>query len=147
VTWTGPAVRAIVLPLGEDRCAVPVLVVREVVAAPRITPLATAPAAVLGLLNLRGDVLPVLDTPVLLGRPPLGEAAFGVVVECATADCALVTSGFPALADLGAPVDAADAADGTSGTYQVDGRLVTLLDVDALLARGGLVSRGSVAVG
>ena len=49
--------------------------VREVVAAPTLTRLVTAPSIVLGLFNLRGEIVALLDTAALLGsarsvRPP-----------------------------------------------------------------------------
>jgi len=53
--------------IGERRFAVPAARVREVAAAGAVTPVPTAPAPVAGLLQLRGQILPVLD---LLEDPP-----------------------------------------------------------------------------
>ena len=43
------------------RCALPVAVVREVLASPPITPVPSAPAALRGLVPVHGQVLPLLD--------------------------------------------------------------------------------------
>src|SRR5687768_15091084 len=93
--------RAIVLPMGDDAVAIGVDAVREVVVAPQITPLPTAPPAVLGLFNLRGSIVPVLDTSRLLDRSPLATIAYTVVVRCRNEDAALVASGVPVMASLG----------------------------------------------
>ena len=43
------------------RCALPVAVVREVLAAPHVTPVPGAPAPLRGLVPVHGQVLPLLD--------------------------------------------------------------------------------------
>lgn len=47
--------------IGEFRCALPVASVLEVHAHQRLTPVPLAPETVAGLLNLRGQILTVLD--------------------------------------------------------------------------------------
>ena len=69
------------LPVGDDRYALAAEHVREVAAAPRTTDLPGMPAWALGLVNLRGEVVPLLDTAALLGLGPLPSAAFAVVVH------------------------------------------------------------------
>jgi len=57
-----PSPREILLfTLEEQRYALPLEDVRELVRAVRITPLPRAPAVVEGLFNLRGELIPVLD--------------------------------------------------------------------------------------
>ena len=57
-----PPLREVLLFLLEGhRYALPMEDVRELVRAVRLTPLPRAPAVVEGLLNLRGELLPVLD--------------------------------------------------------------------------------------
>ena len=52
------------------RCALPVSVVREVLAAPAVTPLPLAPATLRGLVPVHGQVLPLIDIgPQLVGAP------------------------------------------------------------------------------
>lgn len=130
-------IRAILLPVGEDLYAVAVDVVREVVAAPKITVVPTAPAGVLGVFNLRGTVLPVLDTGQLLERDGLDGAAFAVVVRCGLDEAALITTAVPAVVDLAEQVQPSRAP-GTKGTYLTGERLVPLVEPSALLAHAGL---------
>jgi purine-binding chemotaxis protein CheW len=60
-------VRHVVFRLGRDRYALPLSAIREVVAAPgRYTRVPRAPAAVRGVVNLRGRVVPVVDLSMLL---------------------------------------------------------------------------------
>jgi hypothetical protein len=81
--------------------------VRRVVVAPALTPVPTAPPVVLGLANVRGVVVPVLDTGLLLDRGPVAGAPFAVVVETARGFAALAVPEMPVAQD----VDEADVAD------------------------------------
>lgn len=62
--------RACAFTLDGHRFAVDVAAAREVVVFESITPLPLAPSVVLGLANLRGSVMPVVDLAPLLGLPP-----------------------------------------------------------------------------
>jgi purine-binding chemotaxis protein CheW len=132
--------RALLLPIGDDLYAVPINEVREVVAAPIVTPVPTAPRGVLGLFNLRGSVLPILDSGLLLGRDPIGRASYAVVVDGGPGDAALVTSGAPSVVSLDRPIQPSRAP-GTAGTYPVDDGLAPLIDPPALLRHAGLGAR------
>ena len=64
------SIRACAFTLGGHRFAVDVADAREVMVFESITPLPLAPSFVLGLANLRGSVMPVVDLGPLLGLPP-----------------------------------------------------------------------------
>jgi purine-binding chemotaxis protein CheW len=53
--------------LGEERFAIPVEHVQEVVELGRVTKVPNAPAYMVGIINLRGRILPLLDTKLKLG--------------------------------------------------------------------------------
>lgn len=55
--------------------ALPITAVKETVALRPLTPVPLCPPSVAGLVNLRGDVVAVLDPAVLLGLPPSMGAA------------------------------------------------------------------------
>jgi len=55
--------------LGEERFAIPVDLVQEVVEPGQVTKVPNAPDYMLGIINLRGRVLPLLDTRLKLGLP------------------------------------------------------------------------------
>lgn len=64
---------------GGRRFAWELTAIKEIVPARAVTRLPGAPAWVLGLLNLRGLVLTVIDLPGLLGLPSGAGASFVVV--------------------------------------------------------------------
>ncbi|MET0147174.1 MAG: chemotaxis protein CheW [Ilumatobacteraceae bacterium] len=124
---------ALVLPVGEERYAIDTARVREVIADPRATPLPGAPGWVLGVINLRGEVVPLLDTTALLGLGAMGPASFAVVVDLELGPAALGTTGSPEVATLDEPLGPSELP-GTLGRHRVDRDLVVLLEPDALLA-------------
>jgi chemotaxis signal transduction protein len=125
-------VQALLLPVGGDLYALPVDWVQEVVAAATLTLLATAPPAVLGLFNLRGQIAPLLDTAALLGIGTVETAAFIVIVNCPQGPVGLAATGFPQRAVLDSSIGPSELP-GTAGLYQVDQRVAAFLDVAALL--------------
>jgi purine-binding chemotaxis protein CheW len=137
--------RAVVLPVGADRYALPIQCVREVVAAAAVTRLVTAPDLVLGLMNLRGEIVPVLDTAALLGVGAVRAAPFCAVVNTPVGLAALAATGLPTRAALGSPSGASELA-GTAGVYLLDDGVAVLLDPATLLAPDrlqGAVARGA----
>jgi purine-binding chemotaxis protein CheW len=79
----GEMLTLVVLRLGADRYAVPITSVREILRVGRFTPVGTAPAFVLGVINLRGVILTVLDLRVFFGLEtgPVGDDARILVAE------------------------------------------------------------------
>jgi purine-binding chemotaxis protein CheW len=55
--------------LGEEKFAIPVEHVQEVVEYGHVTKVPQAPSYMLGIINLRGKVLPLMDTKIKLGLP------------------------------------------------------------------------------
>jgi hypothetical protein len=134
----------VLLPIGPDLYGVPIQWVREVLAAPAVARLATAPPLVLGLINLRGEIVPLLDTAALLGVGSVDHVAFATVLHTAHGPAAFAATDLPIRAELTTPVGPSELP-GTAGTYQVDGRLVVLLDPGALLRPERLSGHETVA--
>ena len=80
--------------LGKETYAIPLLTVREVIGMPEITPVPFTPGYFLGIMNLRGQVISVVDLRLKLnlkqqGANPetaviicdLGSTSLGVVVD------------------------------------------------------------------
>lgn len=78
-------VRACVFAIAGQRLATDIRHTREVVVLPDRTRVPRAPAHVVGVANLRGHIVPIVDIGHLLGRPPqpVSEAARTVVLEAA----------------------------------------------------------------
>ncbi|MCL5291923.1 MAG: chemotaxis protein CheW [Actinobacteria bacterium] len=53
--------KVVVIRLGDEEYGVDILVVAEIIRPTEITPLPRAPKSVVGLINLRGKVIPVID--------------------------------------------------------------------------------------
>ncbi|MBV8692808.1 MAG: chemotaxis protein CheW [Actinobacteria bacterium] len=131
---------ALLTPVGPDWYAIGMPAVREVVAAPGLAAVPTAPAPVLGLFNLRGEIVPLFDTAALLGLGGGTTSEFAVVVFTAAGPAGLAATGAPEAVELGDPIGGAEIVGGLS-SYAIDGRVATLVDVDVLLApahTGGL---------
>ena len=125
----------LLLPLGAEWYALPVQHVREVVlleGPAAIEPLPGAPPTVLGLTNLRGDVVAVLDTAALLGIAA-EPADHLVVVEIERGACALTARGRPRTGTLDAQAGPAE-LEPAIGRFAAGEDAVTLLDLETLLA-------------
>ncbi|HSN90867.1 MAG TPA: chemotaxis protein CheW [Anaeromyxobacteraceae bacterium] len=74
-------------------CALDVRHVLEVLASAHVTRVPGAPAALRGVLNLRGAVLPVLDLGIRLGGEPVagGERPLVIVEVASAGHCAILT--------------------------------------------------------
>ena len=59
--------RFLTFSLGVEEYAIPLLSVREVIAVPEITPMPFTPTYFLGLMNLRGQVISIIDLRQKLG--------------------------------------------------------------------------------
>jgi len=134
------ALRLLLFRLGSVLCGTPATAVREVVPVMPPTRVPGAPAAVAGLINLRGQLLTVVDGRQALGEgsqaPPAsvlvldrGERLAGLAVD-EVLDLADVS---PEALDGGDPPDGVPAA-WVRGVGRYDGRLFVWLDTEALLS-------------
>jgi len=123
----------LLLPVHDDRYAVPLRMVQEVLEPRVITRLPGAPPAVLGILNVRGVVVGVVDTGLLLGLPPLGGASAVAVVRVARGVVALAASARPVAEELGEDLGPS-ALPAALGRRRTAAGVATLLDLEAALA-------------
>lgn len=124
---------AIQLPVGEDHYAVPIAAVRQVVNVSATTPLVTAPGVVLGLFNLRGEIVPVLDVAALLGTGRTAPPKVVVVVNTPHGPAGLAVTAMPERVELDQPIGECELP-AARGTYPVADHVAVLLDLDALLS-------------
>lgn len=138
----GPAVRVLVVTLGDVRVAFRLEDVHEVLPAAEAAALADAPPVVKGLLNLRGDLLPILDLRVRIGLPTcpadpenhvlvcrVGGRAVGVWVDRAE-DVREIDG-----ADI-APLDGPDTGRHFEGAAMVADGVLLVSDVESFLSAG-----------
>ncbi len=133
--------------LGGELYGLPVLTVREIIRLLPITPVASMPAHVRGVINLRGKVIPVVDlrtrfglstTPdndrtciiVTLVAAAVGGRGYGVIVEGVEEVVAFTADDIEPTPDFGGAVDVRFITGiATSGTT-----LTTLIDLDTIAA-------------
>jgi len=121
--------------VGAEEYALPVRHVPEVAPLTDVTPVPGTPPQVLGICNLRGEVLPVFDLAGALAAT--GEVAATRLVLAEDPGpplrrCALAVDEVLEVAELDDAQEAVDSAV-LSGAILLDGRLVGLIDVPALL--------------
>lgn len=131
-----PTRRACVVLLGGRPFAVDVTAAREIVVLHTTTRVPGAPASVLGVMKLRGSVLPVVEARPLLGLPAHLRSDRALVLADGERCAAVVIEGVVGLAPLD-EVDPVPAAAGDLAMGEVvaeTGNRATLLDAPALLA-------------
>ena len=151
---TAPAtadLQAIVFGLGDETYGIEIGFVHEIIRNQELTVVPGASPAVLGLINLRSQVLPVLSLRTIFGRPPgeLDSSARIVLVGLAGARVGLLVDRvfevrtFPA-ESISPPPAFATGESGFQavGIAQPDTGLVVLLDVEAAV---GSVDLGQTA--
>lgn len=139
--------KLVVFTVGKQEYAVPITVVREILAWMPPTPVPEAPPIVEGVVELRGEILPVVDLGKRFGRPrvrPDAEARIMImdlegrhagwivdeVIEVHTASAGAISPPSPLLANLAGSVQ-----DGVvSGILKIaENRLVVVLDAFRIL--------------
>jgi purine-binding chemotaxis protein CheW len=130
--------RALLLPLHSDWYAVPLELVEQVLEPGRLTALPGAPAAALGVLNVRGRVVPVLDLGRLLGLEPVGRIAAVAVVGTSRGPAGLALGGIPTSEALANDLGPSSLVAGVA-RHRVGAGVATLLDLEAMLAPERLV--------
>ena len=124
---------ALLVPVGAAWHAVEMGAVREVVRTTTTTPVPNSPSWLIGLANLRGEIVPVVDSAIALGDAPVEDPSHLVVVETSQGKAALAATGAPTTIDLGEPSGASERRGGR-GRYTLDDRVASLLDLDALVS-------------
>lgn len=121
------------MPLGQEWYAIELARVREIVARPAVTPLPSSPPTVAGVFNLRGEIVPLFDAATVLGIPERAQTTFVTVVDLPLGPAGLSATGVPMWGQLGERLGESDLP-ATDGHYAAGARVVTLLDIDALVS-------------
>lgn len=134
--------RFICFNLGDEEFAIPLLSVREVIGVPEVTPVPQTPPYFLGIMNLRGLVISVMDLRLKMGIKgqtsdentviilDLGDYSLGVLVD-------QVNSVISVSADVLSAkplVDPSKFADAITGVYRKEDHLILILDIAKALS-------------
>ncbi len=138
----------LVVTLGRESYGIPVLAVREIIRLCPVTPVATMPAHVRGVINLRGKIIPLVDLRIRFGLPAadehdrtcivvaqLGVAAgasrlYGVVVDGVEEVAAFGAGDIEPTPDFGGAVDTRF----ITGMAKSGPLVRTLIDLDRIAA-------------
>jgi purine-binding chemotaxis protein CheW len=134
------AVRACVFTLGGDGFAIEVRFAREVVVVDDFTIVPRGPSYLVGVANLRGLVLSIVDIRALLGLAPrpIGRGTRVLVVQAGRSQVGVAVDAVLGLTSFDEVLPLGEAARGTYGEFGVglgrhgDG-VVTLLDAGKAL--------------
>jgi purine-binding chemotaxis protein CheW len=128
--------------IGEQEFCVDITSVREIRGWTPATPVPHAPPFLLGVINLRGAVMPVIDLGARLGMataPPtarhviivakMGEHSVGLVVDAVCETFAVRPEQVQPLPDIGGE----PASSVVRGFLQVDDRMISLISLERIL--------------
>ena len=126
--------------LGDCLFGIPVEHIREVLHGPPLTRVPPAPRVVLGLLNLRGEIVTAVDLGLFLGIPETSPARIAVVVTSTLGTVGLFVDAVGEVLELSE--DRFEPPPDTlwdpprsllAGIYALEDRLLLALDVDRTL--------------
>tara|TARA_R110002096_G_scaffold44526_7_gene120179 strand:- start:5 stop:448 length:444 start_codon:yes stop_codon:yes gene_type:complete len=127
--------------VGERHYALDVMVVKEVVVPKQAQPVVGQPPFVEGLVELRGDYVPLIDLRRRFGAPAPGRDARLLVLSCLQREIALLVDSVGEVAWIDtdrlrpAPVNTSSAgAQAVEAIADIDGTMVMLLAGEALLS-------------
>ncbi len=138
---SGP-VKYICFGLGQEEFGIPLLTVKEVLAIPDITPVPQTPPHFLGIINLRGNVISIMDLRAKFGIKfstteettviilDFGDYQLGVVVDRVDA----VLSLNPDQISNKPHIESSKSTDYISGVYRQEQKLILILDIAKALS-------------
>lgn len=139
---TAPTVQQLTFSLAGEEYGVDILSVREIRGWSRVTRIPQTPAFLLGVLNLRGAIVPIMDLRLRFGleREAYGDSTvviivavaerlFGIVVDAVSDVVDIDPAAIKPVPDMGAVVDTRY----LKGLATHVERMVMLLDVEKLM--------------
>jgi purine-binding chemotaxis protein CheW len=152
-TSTAQVAQYLTFTLGAEDYGVDILRVQEIRGWHPVTRVPNAPAYLLGVLNLRGTIVPIIDMRmrfnlekveynpvtviiVLSVKTESGQHVFGIVVDGVSDVLDVTAADIKATPDFGAAVN----TDFISGLATKSERMVMLLDIDKLLSSAELTT-------
>lgn len=138
--------------VGNECFAVPLLKVREVIGMPEVTAIPQAPAHVVGIINLRGQIITIFDLRSRLGSGTKGEQPTVIICEMPFGQMGLivdmVSSVLSAESEQIAEVPPGSRAanhDFITNIYSHEEELILMLDVEKVLGRDIRVAQAASA--
>jgi len=127
--------------IGDQEFCVNIMSVREIRGWTQATPMPHAPSYVLGVINLRGVVLPIVDMSFRLGMKPaeptvrhviivaqVGPKVVGLLVDAVSDILTVTPENIQPTPDIANEVEKAYAR----GILAIEGRMICLIELDSL---------------
>jgi purine-binding chemotaxis protein CheW len=136
--------------LGGEEYGVTILQVQGIQGWDRVTPIPNTPEFILGVINLRGAIVPIVDLRRRFGMPAAefgpttvvivvrvaqsdrNERTLGLVVDAVSEVCNVNADDRKPAPDFGSGIK----TDFVKGLATVENRMVILLDIDRLVSEG-----------
>ena len=132
--------------VGGQEFGIDVMSVREIRVWTPATPIAHAPSYVVGMINLRGVVLPIVDFAARLGFPPteptsrhailvaeIGKQDVGLLVEGVSEILSVTSDEVQGVPDVGSD----STREFVSGVLAKQGRMISLVSIEGLAPSAG----------
>ena len=138
-----PILRWVTFKLEKEKYGINVMQVQEVLRVTEIAPVPGAPNYVLGIINLRGNVVTVIDTRTRFGLPTkeMDDSTRIVIIEAEEQVVGILVDSVAEVVDLrmneldSAPnVGTDESAKFIQGVASLDGELLIIVDLNKLLS-------------
>ena len=126
--------------LADEVYGIPILDVQEIRGRTDITPIPNSPPHIRGVMNLRGEIVPVLDLRARIGLPPTDASGVSIILRDGTRILGMSVDSVSDVVDVTedslSSVPDVHEVDETllSGMARCDDRLILLLNVQALVS-------------
>ena len=143
---TEEEIRVCLFSIGEDAYAIPVEVLTEIIIPQKLFPVPTTPGHVLGVINLRGNIIPIVDIRPILSLSQKNNVAgqiailkhhqvpLGIVVDVVVEVASIPKSRFLELpAELAAQQPGKSRNRFLQSIIQREGGAAALLDIEKVL--------------
>ena len=136
-----------------EQYGISVFKVREIAPMPKVTQIAGALPHMLGVVNIRGQIIPIIDLPALVGCKPANGANVMLVTEFARSAQAFAVEGVDEIVHLDwnqiMPAEAGVGRGTVTSIARLDAdlestRLVQVLDVEAILRQFAPAGSGDI---
>ncbi len=128
--------------LGTEEFAIPLLTVREVMGLPETTSIPQTPPHFLGIMNLRGQVISLMDLRVKLGiKPTVSEETVAIILDFGEYCLGVVVDQVNSVQELSAEevadkptLDTSKASDFITGVFKKQDHLILILNISKALS-------------
>jgi purine-binding chemotaxis protein CheW len=128
--------------LGQEEFGIPLLSVKEVLAIPEITPIPQTPPHFLGIINLRGNVISIMDLRSKFGiKTTSAEETTVVILDFGDYQLGIVVDRVDSVLSIDADqisskphIESSKSTEYISGVYRQEKKLILILDIAKALS-------------